>query len=61
MGVSVKTFSHGSTRKARKRVNGRFLATDEHGSFLNEALSVSIRVYPWLGLSSFGVARSDAS
>jgi len=35
--------------------------TDEHGSFLNEALSVLINVYPWLGLSSFGVTRSHAS
>ena len=35
--------------------------TDEQGSFLNEALSVLIRVYPWLDLSSFGVARSHAS
>jgi len=35
--------------------------TDEHGSFLNETLSVLIRVYPWLDLSFFGVARSHAS
>ncbi len=35
--------------------------TDEHGAFLIEALSVLIRGYPWLDLSSFGMARSHAS
>ena len=35
--------------------------TDQHGSFLIEARSVLIRVYPWLDFSSFGVARSHAS
>jgi len=35
--------------------------TDEPGCLLNEALSVLIRGYPWLNLSSFGVARSHAS
>jgi len=35
--------------------------TDEHGCFLIEARSVLIRGYPWLDLSSFGVARSHAS
>lgn len=31
------------------------MVTDEHGSFLIEALSLLIRVYPWLDLSLFGV------
>jgi len=35
--------------------------TEEHRSFLNEARSVLIRVYPWLDLSLLGVARSHAS
>ena len=35
--------------------------TDKHGDCLIDALSVFIRMYPWLDLSSFGVARIHSS